>query len=70
MPSYSQDDYNTLCKAIAQGALSVKYADKEVMYRNLKEMLQIKAMMADDLGLNGTNPQSNGRRYATFSKGI
>lgn len=71
MPSgFTQTDYDTLVKAIGQGALVVEYGDKKVTYRSLKEMLEIKNMMADELGLNGNAPVNNGRRYATFSKGI
>ena len=70
MATYTQAQYNTLVEAIAQGALAVKYGDKEVTYRSLAEMLKVKEMMATDLGLNGTAPQDRGRRYAAHSKGL
>lgn len=69
MSDFTESEYRTLCKAIAQGALTVEYGDKKVTYRSQKEMLELRDMMKQDLGLNGTN-QNNGRRYATFSKGI
>ena len=66
--AYTSDQYTQLTAAIAQGALTVKYADKEVTYRSLNEMLRIKQLMEQDLGIN-TN--ANGRRvYAQFSKGL
>lgn len=63
-------DIEALEKAIATGATRVKYADKEVEYRSLDEMLRTLKMIKDELGLNGTDPQNNGRRYGQFSKGL
>lgn len=68
--AYSINDLNTLDSAIAQGATLVKYADKEVQYRSLKEMLEIRNMIRDELGLNGPDPRNKGRRYASFNKGL
>jgi len=66
--AYTIDQYNQLTTAIAQGALTVKYADKEVTYRSLADMLRIKKLMEQDLGLN---PGANGRRvYAEYRKGL
>ena len=67
---YTIEQYTAITAAIAQGATTVKYGDKEVQYRSLTEMLQIQQIMATQLGINGTNPQNRGRRYAEFSKGI
>lgn len=70
MPTYTQEQYTILTAAIAQGALKVKYADKEVEYRSLNEMLHLQQIMANDLGLNGDSPKTNGRFYGSFSNGI
>jgi len=70
MPTYTQAQYTALTEAISQGATRVKYADKEVEYRTLDEMLQLQQIMANDLGLNGANPKTNGRFYGSFSNGI
>lgn len=70
MATYTQSQYDTLTAAIAQGATTVKYGDKEVTYRSLTDMLRVKELMATDLGINGTAPQNRGRRYAQFSKGV
>jgi hypothetical protein len=66
--AYTQQQYEILQAAIAQGALKVEYADKKVEYRSLKDMKEILRDMATELGLNQTN--NSGRRYAAFSKGI
>lgn len=50
--------------AIAEGTLKVEYGDKKVEYRSLNEMLNIRALMAAELGEG--KPR---RTYASFSKG-
>lgn len=64
--AYTIEQYNLLVAAIAEGALRVKYADKEVEYRSLKEMLLLKGLMEDDLGLT----KNKRRKYASFTKGL
>lgn len=65
--AYTIEQYNALQAAIAEGALSVRYADKSVTYRSLDEMMRILKLMATELALNVCN--DGGRRYASFSKG-
>lgn len=67
---YTLEMYNALCAAIAQGARRVKYSDKEVEYMSLAEMLSIKDLMEQELGLGqyATNAQGN-RRVAVYFKG-
>lgn len=67
MTIYTIEQYVALKAAIAEGALSVRYADKSVTYRSLDEMLRILKLMETDLGFNACN--DGGRRYASFSKG-
>lgn len=50
--SFTLDQLKSLESAIADGALKVKYSDKEVEYRSLEEMLKIRDIMKNDLGLN------------------
>jgi hypothetical protein len=65
--AWTQTDLDALEAAIAQGALRVRYSDKEVQYRSLAEMLQIRDMMRQELGLNSPG----GRRLlAKHSKGL
>jgi hypothetical protein len=64
--AYTQLQYDTLKAAVAQGALRVKYADKEIEYRSLAEMYIILSSMEAEL----FPKSSSNRRYASFSKGI
>lgn len=50
--SFTPEQLIALEAAIADGALRVKYSDKEVEYRSLKEMLQTRDLMRSELGLN------------------
>lgn len=50
--AFTIEQYNKLCESIAQGVLIVKYADKQVQYRSLAEMLQLKQLMEQALSIN------------------
>jgi hypothetical protein len=65
--TYTADDLRTLEQAIAQGAVRVKYVDKEIEYRSLKEMMIIRDNIRRALGM--AQPDS-GRKFASFSKGL
>lgn len=65
--AWTQTQLDALEEAIAQGALIVRYADKQVQYRSLDEMLQLRDMIRQELGLN----KPGGRRLlANHSKGL
>lgn len=49
--AWTQQQYDDLCAAIAEGARKVKYADKEVEFRSQREMLILKAQMEKELGI-------------------
>lgn len=66
--AFTIEQYQALQAAIAEGALSVRYADKSVTYRSLDEMIRILKLMANELGLDIHN--SGGRRFTSFSKGF
>ena len=67
---YTLEQYQALCAAIGQGALMVQYADKRVEYRSLNDMLAIKKLMEQDLGIGSGAPDFQGtRRVAYFDKG-
>lgn len=63
----TQDEIDTLEKAINQGAISVEYGDKKVTYRNLNDMRSILRDMKKELGQNNGN---SNRRYAEHSNGL
>ena len=65
--AYTNEQHSALTAAIAQGALRVKYADKEIEYRSLDEMQRIKREMEAQLFPTRVN---SGRAFASFSKGI
>lgn len=65
--AYTIDQYNTLTAALAQGAVKVKYADKEVEYRSLAEMRDIKREMEIELGLAQGGIKTS---WAKFSTGL
>ncbi len=65
--AYTTLEYETLVKAIAQGALSVEYGDKKVTYRSLSDMLKLKSIMEGELTPATVKPS---RRYAQHSKGL
>lgn len=65
--AFTLEQHDALEGAIAQGALKVKYGDKEVTYRSLDEMVRILNLMKTQLGLNKPN---GGRKFAAFSNGI
>lgn len=66
--AYTLQQLQALDTAIAQGTRTVKYGDKWVEYRSLDEMLRIRNLMAEELGLN--KQAASNRRFASFSKGI
>jgi hypothetical protein len=52
--AFTQTEIDALKAAIAQGALRVRFGDREVMYRSLAEMLQTLSMMqAEVAGATG-----------------
>lgn len=64
--AYSIEDLDNLKDAIKEGVLEVEYADKKVKYRSLSEMLRIKDLIEQELGL-----KSKGARIFTkFNKGL
>lgn len=67
--SYTLEQYETLCKAIAEGALRVKYQDKEVEYRSLTDMLKIKGLMEAELGLID-NDNNARRKVGVYGSGL
>lgn len=67
MAAWTTDDITSLEKAIAQGALRVKYSDKEVEYRSLNEMIRLLDLMRKETGVSTGN---KGRKLAVFNKGL
>lgn len=65
--AFTLSDYTALEQAIKTGVSLVQYADRQVRYRDLNEMIQLRKMMARELGLD---KEVNARKVAEFSKGL
>lgn len=69
MAGFTQEQYDALCAAIATGTKAVKYADKEVQYQSTAQMLEVKNLMEEDLGISPTpTDYKRGRRIGDFYK--
>jgi hypothetical protein len=67
--AYSQSDSDNLKAAIAQGALRVRFGDRDVTYRSLDEMRQTLTLMQTEVnGVSGRVPTRQ-IRFVT-SKGL
>lgn len=66
--AFTREQYDALKEAIAGGELMVRYADRNVTYRSLSEMVRLLRLMEAEL-----EPQPidgpRGRTYTSFSKG-
>ncbi len=65
--AFTLQQLEALEAAIAQGVKRVKYADKEVEYPSLKDMLMLRDQMREELGL--IQPASK-VKFADYNKGV
>jgi hypothetical protein len=65
--TWSPEDLAALERAIASGARRVRYADREVEYRTLEEMLRVRAEIRGALAPPRQRPRCH---TPTFSKGL
>lgn len=49
--AFSLAQLTALEDAISQGALRVKFSDREVQYRSLEEMIRLRDLMRKELGV-------------------
>lgn len=63
--SWTLSDLHAIEKAIATGALTVRYSDKTVTYRSIDELLKARNVIAQALGLSGQTK----RVFMEHSKG-
>jgi hypothetical protein len=66
--AYTTQQLDVLESAIAQGVTKVKYSDKEVEYRSLDDMIRLRNIMRQELGMSGGI--ASRRTLAEFSKGL
>lgn len=71
---FTQERLTALEAAIAEGVLSVKYSDKEIVYRSMDDMLKARDLIRQNLGLKnncGEKGMFGGRRIKPkHSKGL
>jgi hypothetical protein len=67
MANYTAAELAALRAAMASGALRVKYADKDITYRSLDEMIRLEETMTSDISPPAT--AATACTYGTFSKG-
>ena len=65
--AFTQEQLDALDAAISSGSKRVKYADKEVEYQSIADMLRIRDLMAQELGLVTV---ASKRKLASFNKGV
>lgn len=65
--AWTTDQLAAVEEAISLGATRVRYADREVQYNSLTDLLRLRDRMRVALGL--ADPASS-RRYGAFSKGL
>jgi hypothetical protein len=63
--AFTQQQYDDLVAAIAEGVTSVSSNGRQVSYRNLTDMMKLKATMEEELGITGAGRQ---RRYLSFKR--
>lgn len=63
--TFTLDMLAALDRAIATGVKDVYYGDKRTSYRSITEMMQVRALMMNELGLTGPS-----RRVAVFCKNL
>ena len=64
--AYTQQQYNDLVSAIAEGVLQVRFSDgRQLSYRSLSEMMNLKSVMEEELGVSGAGRR---RHYASFRR--
>jgi hypothetical protein len=56
--SFTLDDWTSINSAIVSGARSVHIGDRSVTYSSLKEMLEVRDLIAADLGITGRRQPS------------
>lgn len=67
--AYTQAQIDDLKKAIAEGVLKVRFADREVTYRSLDEMRQTLTMMLNEVSAAAGKRRSRRIMFAT-GKGL
>lgn len=65
--TFTQAELDALNRAIAQGARRVKYQDREVTYNTFEDMMRLRTLMCQELGVSSTPLPA--RKVMAFNKG-
>jgi hypothetical protein len=63
--AFTQQQYEDLIAAIAEGVTTVSSNGRQVSYRNLNDMFKLKSQMEQELGVAGAGRR---RHYASFRR--
>jgi hypothetical protein len=63
--AFTQQQYEDLIAAIAEGVTSVASNGRQVQYRSQSEMMKLKVLMEEELGISGAGRR---RHYASFRR--
>jgi hypothetical protein len=63
--AFTQQQYDDLVAAIAEGVSSVSSNGRQVSYRNVGDMLKLKSIMEEELGITGAGRR---RHYVSFQR--
>jgi hypothetical protein len=63
--AFTQQQYEDLVAAIAEGVGSVSSNGRQVAYRNMTDMMKLKSQMEQELGIAGAGRQ---RKYISFQR--
>lgn len=63
--AFTQQQYDDLIAAIAEGVTTVSSNGRQVQYRNLSDMMKLKTVMEEQLGAAGAGRR---RHYASFRR--
>lgn len=66
--SFSQTDLDRIEAAIASGTLTVKYADKQVTYQSLTDLMKARDLIRKSLG--AISKTGFGYITSTYNKGL
>jgi hypothetical protein len=65
--SFTAEDLAAIERALAEGTVRVRYADREVTYRSVDELVRLRNLIAGEIKSTGSGIAAH---YPTFSKGL
>lgn len=66
--AFTQEQYDAISAAIAEGVTTVSQNGRQIAYRNLSDMIKVRNLMAEELGITSGAGNRRSRRYVQFSR--